>query len=552
MVKRSTAKGGASELAAAFASAQHGGPEAVRALEERLIAAIGHARGPAEIEALFATLEKTGDEGVFSTEAGLWPTVADALIDRGCLTLAARLCVFLPTDVVRPDRYPNLVNPTKEAFVRGVDARLPAIRAALDLATLPAAYLLAHCPSATADDARALVALARKERTGGTLATLLLATGIVKRRVGASLDDTRELAHGHVAHKNRLVALCAIALLALGGEPLGARELEILAEHVTDAAPVPAAWGWGLVHPALRSDKLAVAILTWARCANAAPIVDKLLALDLSKEKLGYAFSIAEVLARVVTDKHGDHLSPEHTVLEDLDATARRAFRAERFQPRVRVHMDECLGFGWGDLQRLIEGKEAAWRPVEVEVDGQKRRWHYFRTLASVLLGETSVAWAERTLLEKYPLADAVDLVARYTVIRERILKAHPDAAEREQALALGVISGARDRGFDLEAHAHRAAAGYPPNPELNDAKAFYSPLSHLGIVLLRSQPRPTTDTVALAGLSVATAACVEPLLSALLALAADDRTAILRVAFMGHALPAFKALADTSPRIPR
>jgi hypothetical protein len=540
----------------------------------RVVGALRGATSVDDIQRLFAAMDRAGDEGLFYGEGSIWPEVGEVLVERAangssdaetatCMELVTRLCTFRPTDIARPDRFEDLVDPQKRPFVHAVDARLDDVRRlarASGPGALAAVFLLAHCPSATAQDARDLLARAASKQTASWTATLLLAAGIVTRRLAKDereslAGEARAVAGRRLGEKGRLPQLCATALLALIGDTLKGAEVEILADHAVDSVPVPGEWGWGLRKAALRSDKLAVELLTWARCADPAPAIDRLVSMKLDKEMLGYAFSVADVLAKISKDRFGRLVSPTRSSRDDVDAPARRGLIAKDFPPRVRDAIGEKLGFGFGDLPKFLDGTGPEWRPIPVVVGGSEHRWHFHRIVDAVMRGEVTVERAVDTVLASYPLEDAVGLVDRYSATRAYMLRSGWEEAawHREQNFAIAVIEGARDRGFDLAAHIHRAAIGYSPNPEVGPESkiALYSVLAHLGIVALRERPNQlSNDVIALAARAVSSTQCLEPLRTLVSDRSADDRRTIMRFVELSTALPAFWKLGLDDPKI--
>src|ERR1700733_9602516 len=143
MAKAKTTSFNPRAVATAFAAAERGGPAAWQAVEAQVLAAIDAAPDATGVQRLFAEIDKLADGGAFYTDGPAWPSLADALIARArtaaspddtaaLLALCARLCTFRPTDVVRPDRFPALVDPDKQPFVAAVDRHVGELRALLD------------------------------------------------------------------------------------------------------------------------------------------------------------------------------------------------------------------------------------------------------------------------------------------------------------------------------------------------------------------------------------------------------------------------------------
>ncbi|MFT3772979.1 MAG: hypothetical protein QM820_46950 [Minicystis sp.] len=484
--------------------------EAMTAAADALVRAI---QACADADALEGLLAQPQVGGLFSQGMGslsLWPPVVDAMVSLAeALTHAgdaARVlgwarwaCSTSPVEIVRPDVVPSLVPPHREAALPAFEARAPLYRRWLGDAAAErraaGAHALAWCRSATPADANLVRAGANGETDGAALGSALLTLGVLVYRLGADADAARALAQDKLGHGDPFARACAAAALALMKETLSTEATSALTEVVAHRGSLPAGWGWRTpAKVAYETDALACAVLNWAPTSAAEDAVRVLASVGPPHNPAGDAL-LAGLLAHLGPDAARDfartkpqqsgpgepllagalahlafaargHTPPAYgLVASELDATqraaveamGRRASQAAKALRRVGLYADPHQDI----VTDFLEGKKAEWRPIDVEVDGQLRRWHFGPLWGATIFGQVSVPAARDAILAAMTPAEAVDLVTRFTDGRMPAYEQIKDdkAWERDQELALAVIDAAVARGFDLDEMMRAVAA---------------------------------------------------------------------------------------------
>ena len=483
-----------------------------------------------------------GDQ--FYAEGSAWPEIADALVERaatmedpkeGARTLgwATRGCMFLPTDLVRPDLSASLGHTRKEPFADAMAKHIELFRAWLtDRAPerrTAGAHALAWCVGVSAADARAALDQASRESNAAALATELLTLGVVLHRIGGGADPeltraARELGAAKLSDKGALVRLCAATMLAFCDRSLARDAMTVVAEHVVKPSPLPAEWGWTmLLPPAMRSDSIACAVCCWVGTDAPEVAVHALAVKDLEGERPGFVNQVGEALVHMAFEVRGRAVPELGLVASELDGIEREAVGAFARDPlrRAQPALGKLALPVGADLGHFLPGDTLEWRPIPIEVDGQQRLWHFGRIWGEVVFGHVGIEDARNAIARALAPRDAVTLVTVFTRGRMPAYERIRDEApwQRDQELALAVVGDAVERGFAIE---DVIAIAREPGGLPAIATVAY-------LRFHRGAPRPDDHRVFVDGIEQAK--CVEPLRSLVAALPPDTRCALLDAA---------------------
>ena len=482
------------------AAAQYASPteEATATAIEALTRAI---RACPDADALERLIARSYIRDWFPLASALSSPTVDAMVDLAealeqagdaarVLGWALWSCTPSPIELV----YPGFVAPHNrtDACLPAFDARAPLYRRWLGDGSAErraaGVHALAWCESATAADAGVVLAVATGEPDGMALGSALVALGALVNRFGVEADAARALALEMLGRANPFVSACAATALALMKETLSAEATSALTAVVLHPVPLPACWGWRTAGKAAHgSGSLGCAVLNWAPTGSPEAAVRALARVELPYNPAaeGYLAGLRRhvgeeayrdalrakpqhagpcegfimgALAHLAFEVRGHSLPPYGLVASELDETQRLALEAiERRTPQAPWVLERVgLYANKADpdiVTDFLEGTKPEWRPIDIEVNGQKRRWHFGPIWGAVVFGEVSVPDARGAVLAAMTPSEAVDLVTRFTSARRAAYGRIKDqsAWERDQELALAVIDAAVARGFDLD-----------------------------------------------------------------------------------------------------
>lgn len=401
-------------------------------------------------------------------EAEYFPEVAHALLARAAawtepddVVEAIRLCVraaaFHPGCVLMVDRDPTLGFTVKNDLTVALEQHVAWLREATRSPQLEvrvaAAHALWRCRNLGEDDITELVDRMAGERQAPALATFVIATALSLRRNESRAsrelaDRVRSAAQKTLAHKTPLVRSAAAIALALGDPAISRPALAALVSGLQANAPLPRPWGWSW--PLLANETTATlvgCVLPWVRPLEPSGMVDALLASKLPAHELGPALIALGLEARGV---------PVHTLgvaREELDDEQRQlllALSGERFEQEY--DLVQRLGL-WGsqDVEPFLAGTAPPWKPLEIEVDGTLRRWHFGRIwrarIHDLVTEPTAVEAIVRGLEPEAVLSCMLAAGHRALVAKGPLGPAH---WVRDQALVVAVLRALVAKAFDI------------------------------------------------------------------------------------------------------
>lgn len=458
----------------AFTEAMAAGWERCPAI---LIAAISACQSARELSALF---HAGGINELVFGDAPLEAETADAIVERAvsfrgedgadALGWLGALSGFGPRALFSLGSLPEV----RKEFRRGVERHIELLRAWSNDASaerrVAAAYVLPYCANATAEDARALVERAATEGDADALATSVLATGMLHKRLDLDPVALRGLATRTLAQESALARLCAAATLGRIGDVLTKDATLAVVQHVKEPIAFPSAWAAG----GLMSILAAAAVLSWmttsapeeaiaalaTSCNAALPVEPKtsapedviaaLRAAAQPSMPLGARNVVAATLFRLAFDGRGVPVPDAGVAMDDLDAVQRTAALAiAKLQAPIGA-----LHFGLTtDMSAFVKGDELHFRPIAVAVGGRERKWHFARILGAVATGEAAIDVGRDAVL-RLADADAADLASRWSCGRMFLDGRIKDAAGRDRmlSLCLSILAALRERGFDVDA----------------------------------------------------------------------------------------------------
>jgi hypothetical protein len=415
---------------------------------------------------------------VFEVEGSLYPCpqAVDVLFERigamggeeagrslGWLSLASA-----PPDLVaRPLDYPGLRDPLKNAARSAVEEHIAELRVWIRDESperrAGSTYLLGLCTNATSKDAGTLLQGTDSDRNPAASATALLAAGVILRRSneGEARARCHSRAEGRLADKSPLVRVCAAAAVALVADSVSERAVKVLAEHIDKPVAVPPEWGWITAKPpSPRTDDLALRLLSWIRSDAPDAAVDALAAKPVAKLSQNTAGLVRDALVHMGVEATQGRVRPTELVGNELDARARKALSSVADGRFTQAHVDGWKLLPTYAIAGLLAEKAVEWRPLEIEVGGEKRRWSFNRIFSGVVLGEIAAEGALDVLTRSLAPDDLVGLITRATSIYSPLEDAtlrNAEACEREQRFALAVLEKLAAQDYDLERGFHVA-----------------------------------------------------------------------------------------------
>lgn len=403
--------------------------------------------------------------GVFDPEGYLepLPEAVDVLFERvvamadpqeagRILGWISRTCAT-PLVMVGPPGHPEL-EPYREKAREAVEAHIGEIREWLNDDTAERRTAAAHLLSlSTSDekDAETLLAMARRDPQPVPAATALLGAALMGRRLRRTKDECASLAQLRLGDGYPLVRICAATAMAFADFTLPADAVQVLAEHATSPTSLPTEWGMHTSSPtAVRSDWIALELLTWVRTSAPEFAVDALESIPLGNEETEFSELVLSAYMHMAIEAKGGPVDALRLAASELDDLARRALTTVA---SGRFHA------GWRELSpdeigALLAERDPEWRPMKVELEGRTRRLHFNALMAGVVLD----GWPAGPIREALTGALDADTLARLVALPtatsatlgRRITT--PIQERRQQQFAFETLLALEKHGYDLDA----------------------------------------------------------------------------------------------------